>query len=102
MVVDRRAQSHARVDVGDRDVDLHSAAGQRFRNGELIEITRSVVVDRSPKQATQIADIGSRADRRRDDGARLGQHRGREFRKKAVFDHGLAGDGLERGRGGHG
>ena len=45
-----------RVDVGDRDEDLHRAVGERLGDGELVEVARIVVVDRGPQQLAQVAD----------------------------------------------
>jgi hypothetical protein len=94
VLVDRRAFLDERIHVGNRDQDLRGVA-ERFRDRELIEILRVVVVDRRPQPIAQVAHalgvagcgVGCVADR-----LGFGDRGGREVRLQAVLEHRAAGD----------
>src|SRR5258705_12763199 len=97
MLIDGGVALDERVDVSDRDQQLHLAGGARLRNGQLIEVTRVVVVDRAPGQTTEIA---APVRRRGALQPRNLQLRGlREVRFEAAVAHRLAGDLLEESTG---
>ena len=56
VVVNRGILYDQRVDVGDGDEDFHSTVCCLVRNRKLIEIAGIVVINRTPKQAPQIAN----------------------------------------------
>ena len=51
-----------RVDIGNADENFHAAIWLSFGNFDLIEIARSVIVNRRPEEVSQIAHIFSRGD----------------------------------------
>jgi len=57
MHVDGRALLDQRIDVGHGDVNPDGAVSQPFAGRQLIEVERIVVVDRTPRQRPQIADL---------------------------------------------
>jgi len=65
MLIDRRLFRNEGIDVGDAYHHLDAAVGKAFGKLDLIEIARSVVVDRRPQKAAQIADTATGADLRR-------------------------------------
>ena len=65
MLIDRAQFGNVGVYVGDSDQNLHIAVWQSFRNFDLIEIARCVVVDRRPEPIAEIAHTSSRSNLRR-------------------------------------
>jgi hypothetical protein len=61
--VKRRAFAHQSVHIRDGHQDSNLPTRKRFGNGELVEVARVVVVNGSPKQVAQIADIVRRFGR---------------------------------------
>ena len=98
MLIERRADSHHRVDVRNRDKNLHPPAALRLRHRQLIEIARVVVVDRAPRQVAQVTDPGAARKRRGPDRAQLLEGRGGEIRLEAVLAHQAARDVLQLAR----
>src|SRR3954451_4239455 len=96
MIINRRTFGHKGVDVGYADHDLE-AVRSSLRKLDLIKIARSIVVDRGPEQAAQIADILRSRDGGivRLNGLPLLLSRGGKVRLEAVLNHDLPGHGLQ-------
>ena len=95
MIVDGGAGRHQRVDIRDCDHDLDDSVGERFGDGELIEIARVVVVDGRPEQGAQVADRRTGLRVGLGDRLRLSLCFRREVGQQPVLDHGLSRDGGE-------
>ena len=95
--VNRRPLADERVHVGDGDLDPRRAVGQAFRDLELIEVARRLVVDGRPGQLAQVADALAGADGRRVRLQRgdLAQDLLREFGLEAMRAHGVGGGSLK-------
>ena len=87
MRIERRASWHERIDIRDRDQQSRDSSLDAHL--ELIEVARLVVVNRRPRQLTQVA--GAVRSRRRNP-RQLGRDLGRPIRLEAVLHHGAAGD----------
>ena len=85
------------IDIGDADHDLDISIRLALGDFDLIEIFRSVVVDRRPKQIPQIADFVGRGElwRMRADIRKLFLRVRRKIRLETVRLHDLPRDGLE-------
>ena len=95
VAVERRTAADQRVDVRDRDEDLHLPGGQRLGDGELVEVARVVVVDRAPEPVAEVADRGIARDGGRRQRADLGQDRRREVGLEPALAHRPPRDRLE-------
>ena len=64
VLVDGRALGDDRVHVRDGDEDLHPLAGQGLGHGKLVQVAGVVVVDGSPKELPEIANLAVAGCRR--------------------------------------
>ncbi len=90
--VDRGALLDKRIDIRDRDENLDGAAPQLLRDGQLIQVSRIVVVDRAPKEMGQIPDLGPGLAGSGGDRSQLLLAGPRELRLEPVVDHRLLRD----------
>ncbi len=65
MLIDRRVFGDKGVHIGDSDHHFDVAVGQAFGNFDLVEIFGGVVVDRGPKQISEVANFVGRHELRR-------------------------------------
>jgi len=56
VLVDGRIPVYERIHIGDGHPNAHQPIFQVLGHGELIEIARVVVVDRAPRQRTEVTD----------------------------------------------
>ena len=87
VVVDRRALLDDGVHIRDRDKDLYRTLRHRLGDGELVQITGVVIVDRRPGEVTQVARSPGTAGRSRPDIVELGERRAGEVGQQSPFDH---------------
>jgi hypothetical protein len=92
VLVDRRALGHHRIDIGHGDEDLDRAVGQGLAGGELIEVARVVVVDRTPGQRGQIEQACMRIAPRPVDRGQLAGHRRGELGLEPALGHRFSGN----------
>ena len=80
-----------RIHIGDAHHHLDAAIGQAFGDFDLVEIARSIVIDRRPKQPAQIAHLIGRRQlwRMRADIRQLLPRRGRKIRLETLRQHDL-------------
>ncbi len=93
--VDGRALRDQGIDIGHRHEDLHCAGRHRLAGGELIEIERVVVVDRTPGQRGEIADVPVLVAAGAGDRGELGLDSGRKLRLQPALGHHFASDANE-------
>jgi len=62
MNVNRSPLRHRCIHVSDTDHHFDAAIGKTLREFNLIEVARSIVIDRRPQQTPQIAHIACRGD----------------------------------------
>ena len=94
MGVEQCAFVHARVDIRHAHKHADAAVGQLLGPLDLVEIARSVVVNRGPEQIAQVSKaVGCGKGGLRLDGGQFGVGSGREIGVKTVLDHG----GVRRG-----
>jgi len=92
MLVDRRALLHHRVHVGPGHAQPDLTVGKCFAGRQLVEVERIVVVERTPGQRGQIADVRIGVPARAGDRRQLLQQGRRKSRFQAAFAHGVGGD----------
>jgi hypothetical protein len=96
--IDGRTVLYQRVDIRDGDQYLYSVSGQGLSHGELIQVTRVIVVDGSPKQTEQVSNsIGSLVCCRMLQPFEFSQRFRRKIRQQAALKHGLVGYVLQDG-----
>ena len=96
MLIDGTGFRDVIVNVSNADQHLDIAVGQLLGDFDLVEVPGGVVVDGGPEQGAEIADVP--VGRRLGTGPEVGQfllHLWREVGIETVFDHHLAGDGLQ-------
>ena len=93
--VDGRARRNRGIDVGYGHEDPDRAARERLGHGELIQVTRIVVVDRAPGQRAQVADPWPPLHGGRCDALQLLADPRREVRLETVVEHRATRDGLQ-------
>ncbi len=96
MVVDRGGARREPIDIRDGHTHTHAPIRPLFGDGELVEIARVVVIDRTPEE---LPEIEQRCVRRGRLGKarRLGPSRLRDLGLEAAFEHRAVGDGNETG-----
>ena len=97
VLVDRRTALDDRIHVGHGHQYLDLVAGHRLGNGKLVQVTGVVVVDGSPQQAPEVADLAVAAGRRGPNPAQFAQCFGREVGEQSPLEHHPAGDRLQDG-----
>ncbi len=90
--VDGRTLRDQGIDIGHRHEDLYCAGRQRLAGGELIEIERVVVVDRTPGQLGEIANARILVAAGAGNLGELGQGGSRELRLQSTLGHHFASD----------
>ena len=59
MLIEQAALRHAHVNIGNADKHANASVGQLLGPFNLVQIFRSVVVDRRPKKIAQILEPGA-------------------------------------------
>ena len=95
--VNRRAALDDRIDVGHGNQDLDFVSGHRLGDGKLVQVARVVVVDGSPEQVSEVANLFPVDACRVLNQAEFAQCFGGKVGEQSPFGHRPAGDSLQNG-----
>ena len=97
MLIDGRILGHKGVDIGDSYQHFDISVGQAFSHFDLVEIARSVIVNRRPEEIPQIAHVRACGHLRRMclQLPELLRNLWRKFWLEAVLQHDFFGDLLK-------